>query len=145
VRTASFLTDRNLRPDLWPAGDPRPWKAVGPFGDIDSGPTKNFILARRDDPKIAPIFQLACAKRPAEELYDLAGDPHQVHNVAADTRYAQTLRELRGSLDGWMKDTADPRATAGGAYDAFDKYPYYGGGPDNAMESKPAAGGTRDR
>lgn len=138
VRTAQYLYVRNVCPDLWPAGDPQTWKAVGPFGDIDSGPSKNFILARRDDPTVAPFFQLACAKRPAEELYDLTTDPHQIHNVAADAKYAESLKVLRASLDGWMKDTADPRATAGGAYDAFDKYPYYGGGPGDAMESRPA-------
>ena len=42
VRTGRFLYVRNLRPDLWPAGDPQFWKAVGPFGDIDGGPSKDL-------------------------------------------------------------------------------------------------------
>ena len=137
LREEKFLYVRNLAPDLWPAGDPQTWKAVGPFGDIDPGPTKRIIVSQRDDPKVAPLFQLACARRPAEELYDLEKDPHQVNNVAADPAYAQQLQRLRGEMDEWMKQTADPRAEAGGEYDAFDKYPYFGGGPDNAMESRP--------
>src|SRR6185437_6545925 len=44
VRTDKFLYIQNLRPDLFPAGDPQMWKAVGPFGDIDPGPTKSFLL-----------------------------------------------------------------------------------------------------
>ena len=143
LRTERFLYVRNLRPDLWPAGDPQVWKAVGPFGDIDPGPTKALVLSRRDDAAVAPFFRLACAKRPAEELYDLEKDPHQVKDVAADAAYAGTLKQLRTEMDDWVNRTADPRATAGGDNDAFDKYPYYGGGPDNAMESRPRP--ARDR
>ena len=137
LRTDQFLYVRNLRPDLWPAGDPHMWKAVGPFGDIDPGPTKALVLTGREDATLAPFYQLACAKRPAEELYDLAKDPHQVRNVAGDAAYGAELQQLRRDMDRWMTDTADPRAQAGGAYDAFDKYPYYGGNAQGTMESRP--------
>ena len=30
--------------------------AVGPFGDIDGGPSKDVVIGRRDDPKIARFF-----------------------------------------------------------------------------------------
>lgn len=145
LRTDRYLYVRNLRPDLWPAGDPQVWKAVGPFGDIDPGPTKALILSQRDDLKMAPFFRLACAKRPSDELYDLAKDPHQVVNVATDPAYADALQQLRRDADEWMQQTHDPRGTAGGGYDAFDKYPYFGGGPDNAMESRPRAPSPRVR
>ena len=137
LRNDEFLYVRNLAPDLWPAGDPQVWKAVGPFGDIDPGPTKATLLNGREAPAITPLFNLACGKRPAEELYDLEKDPHQVKNVAADPAYAPTLDRLRKEMDGWMKRTNDPRAEAGAGGDAFDRYPYFGGGPDNAMESRP--------
>lgn len=137
LRTERYLYVRNLRPDLWPAGDPQVWKAVGPFGDIDPGPTKALILSQRDDPKTATFFRLACAKRAGEELYDLAKDPNQVVNVAADPAYAGALQQMRRDTDEWMKQTKDPRSDTGGDYDAFDQYPYFGGGPDNAMESRP--------
>ena len=127
IRTERFLYLRNLKPDLWPAGDPTFWKAVGPFGDIDGGPTKTFLLEHKDDLTVANFFQAACGKRPGEELYDLENDPYSLHSVADYPQYAAQLKDLREQTHKWMTDTADPRATAGGAYDAFDKYPYTGG------------------
>jgi N-sulfoglucosamine sulfohydrolase len=124
VRTREFLYIRNLRPDRWPAGDPEQYVAVGPFGDIDGGPTKSLLLDRRDDPAIARFFSLATAKRPAEELYDLRSDPGQIVNVAGEPRFGSTRKELRASLDKWMRDTGDPRATSDA--DPWDRYPYYG-------------------
>lgn len=66
---------------------------------------------------------MSFAKRPAEELYDLAKDPHQIVNVASHAEYADAKKQLRARLDEWMKTTADPRAS--GDTDVFDKYPYY--------------------
>jgi N-sulfoglucosamine sulfohydrolase len=125
VRTRDFLYIRNFRPDRWPAGDPEKWKSVGPFGDCDGSPSKDFILAHRDDPQIARFFQLCFAKRPAEELYDLTKDPHQILNVADRPGYAAAQKKLRRTLDKWMKRTKDPRATSDD--DRWDHYPY--GGP----------------
>jgi arylsulfatase A-like enzyme len=125
IRTKGFVYIRNFEPDLWPAGDPKMWVGVGDFGDIDTGPSKTLILSRRDDPKIKPFFDLATAKRPAEELYDPSKDPWELHNVADDPHYAQTKKKLRDKLDAWMKKTADPRAT-NPHDDRWDKY-YYAG------------------
>lgn len=124
IRTADFLYIRNYRPDRWPAGDPELHFAVGPFGDIDGGPTKTLLLERRRDAAISRFFELATAKRPAEELYDLRKDPDQLVNVAADPGYAKTIGQLRSDLAAWQRSTADPRATADD--DRWDKYPYYG-------------------
>ena len=124
VRTKDFLYVRNFRPDRWPAGDPVMWKAVGAYGDVDESPTKSFIAARASETNIAKFFELAFAKRPAEELYDLAKDPGQTNNVAGHAAYAAAQKQLGGQLDAWMKQTGDPRAGGGG--DEFDKYPYFG-------------------
>ncbi|MFN7930276.1 MAG: sulfatase [Blastocatellia bacterium] len=126
IRTREFLYIRNLRPDRWPAGDPEAYFAVGAYGDIDGGPTKDLLLARKDDAAIANFFNLACAKRPAEELYDLRADPGELHNVAADKKYASAKQKLRAALDKWMQTTADPRANQATDSDAFDRYPYFG-------------------
>ncbi|HLX60430.1 MAG TPA: sulfatase [Planctomycetota bacterium] len=127
IRTNEFLYIRNLALERWPAGDPKRWKSVGPFGDIDGGPTKEVVLSGEDEKNIIPkFFKLACEKRPAEELYDLAKDPNQLTNVAADPAYQDAKRQLRARLDKWQADTNDPRAK--GWTDAFDKYPY--NGPD---------------
>ncbi len=127
IRTREFLYIRNLRPQLWPAGDPEREGAMGVFGDIDASPTKQLLLDRRDDPAIARFFRLACEKRPAEELYDLAADPDELNNLADKPEFADAKRRLRTDLDRWMKDAADPRAAGEDA--RWDNYPYYGGGP----------------
>jgi N-sulfoglucosamine sulfohydrolase len=132
VRTREYFYIRNLRPDRWPAGDPETYFAVGPFGDIDGGPTKDVVLDRRANAAIAPFFALATAKRPAEELYVLSSDPHQLRNVAGDSAHAAALASLRLTLDAWMRETGDPRATTDD--DRWETYPYYGG---------PAAAETR--
>jgi len=123
VRTKQFLYIRNLRPDRWAAGDPELYWSVGPYGDVDGSPTKELILARKDEPTMKEFYQLNFAKRPAEELYDLAKNPHQIVNVADLAEYADAKKQLRARLERWMKDTADPRAA--GDTDVFDKYPYY--------------------
>ena len=124
IRTVDYLYIRNFRSDRWPAGDPEKYVAVGPFGDIDGGPSKSLLMDRQTDPAIAPFFQLATAKRPAEELYDLRKDPHQVQNVAGQPAHSAAQQRLRADLDRWMRDTADPRATADD--DRWDGFPYYG-------------------
>jgi arylsulfatase A-like enzyme len=122
VRTREHLYIRNFRPDRWPAGDPD-WPAE-PFRDIDGfgSPTKAHLLDHRSDPAIAPLFALACDKRPAEELYDLRADPDQLTNVAGRPEHGATLRRLRARLSRWMRATADPRGRVDD--DAFDSYEY---------------------
>jgi len=134
VRTKQFLYIRNLRPDRWPAGDPEKWMAVGRYGDVDDSPTKNFILDRREEPGMRKFHDLAFAKRPPEELYDLEKDPSQVNNVAGRPEYAAAQAPLRAALDRWMKETADPRAE--GETDVWDGYPYTGGAAKKAPAAK---------
>jgi N-sulfoglucosamine sulfohydrolase len=124
IRTADYLYIRNFRPNRWPAGDPQMVFSVGPFGDIDGGPTKSLVIDRQDDAAIARYFRLATAKRPAEELYDLRKDPDQLENVAGRAAYADAQRRLRQQLDSWLRETGDPRATTDD--DRWDRFPYYG-------------------
>ncbi len=124
IRTADYLYIHNYRSDRWPAGDPETYFAVGPFGDIDGGPAKDLLLDRRADPPIARFFALATAKRPAEELFDLKKDPHQLVNVAVEPAYAQTRARLERALEAWQRSTGDPRLDTDD--DRWDGYPYYG-------------------
>jgi hypothetical protein len=126
IRTRDFLYIRNLRPDRWPAGDPREGQdPKRPFGDCDDGPTKNYILDHRNEPGIKIYFDLCFGKRPAEELYDLKSDPSQTNNVADRVEYSSAQKQLRSQLDSWMKETGDPRAANDD--DHWDKYPYFSG------------------
>src|SRR5262249_19881594 len=126
VRTADYLYVRNLRPDRWPAGDPELHFAVGPFGDIDGGPTKDEVLKLQGGEEGDSLFALCCGKRPAEELYDLKKDPHEINNVADRPEYAKVKAQLRTELDRWMASTGDPRAAKDGGDDRWDKFHYYG-------------------
>lgn len=81
------------------------------------------MLDHRDDPQVRRFFEMACAKRPAEELYELRTDPDQFKNLAGDVAHAQAKQRLRSQLDEWMSSTADPRAT-NPTTDEFDKYLY---------------------
>ena len=125
IRTQDFLYLWNQRPDRWPAGDPKAWHAVGDYGDVDGSPAKEFILANASNPEMKLFMAWNFDKRPAEELYDLRSDPHQLHNLADDTAHAAMKQQLRARVEAWMRDTADPRVDP--AYDAWDTYPYFGG------------------
>ncbi len=46
-------------------------------------------------------------KRPAEELYDMEKDPHQINNLADDPKYAGELKRHRDLLAAWIKETGD--------------------------------------
>jgi uncharacterized sulfatase len=134
VRTHQFHYIRNLRPDLWPAGDPDHLEnSVGPYADVDGSPTKSEILDRQNEPQIAPYFQATFAKRPAEELYDVTKDPGEMHNLAGKPEYAEVQKQLRAELDHWMAATGDPRAM--GETDFWDKC-FYAGSRKKATDKK---------
>jgi arylsulfatase A-like enzyme len=127
VRTERYLYIRNLRPDRWPAGDPETYFAVGPYGDIDGGPTKDILLrGKLSTARWGRLFELACGKRPAEEFYDCQHDPWELQNLADEPQFAAIKAGLRRALDQWMEETADPRATPSGGNDRWDKFPYFG-------------------
>ncbi|MEO1998014.1 MAG: hypothetical protein ABGZ17_22375, partial [Planctomycetaceae bacterium] len=126
MRTAEFLFILNYEPDRWPAGDPDAAvcaRAI-PFGEVDSSPTKQLLMDRSAVPEFQRFHELAFAKRPAEELYDLKQDAGQLRNLAADPKYTTTRNRLRGRLEQYLIATEDPRAQGRDA--PWDFYPYYG-------------------
>lgn len=126
LRTKEHHYIRNLRPDAWPAGDPEKWKAVGAFGDVDGGPMKEQIIARRDQ-DLAKFFRIAFEKRPARELYDIAKDPFEMENLAE--KHPELCERLEAEMVKWLQETGDPRAVDGklnGEDARWDKYPYFG-------------------
>ncbi|MES2694621.1 MAG: sulfatase, partial [Verrucomicrobiota bacterium] len=146
LRTKDFLYIRNFKPERWPMGDPLglgAGEAAPGFDsllkntdvtmrDLDMGLTKAWLFTHRNDPAVKPLFELTLGKRPADELYDLRKDPHQMKNVASDPAYVATTTQLRERLMGVLKETHDPRLE-----DAFDRPPY--------VESKPDATGARGK
>jgi len=65
--------------------------------------------AAQTDPQAAAILKRYHA-RPAEELYDLASDPHEQRNAGGIPEHAEQLAALRSDLDGWMKSQGDQQA-----------------------------------
>ena len=45
--------------------------------------------------------------RPAEELYDITSDPHELNNLAEDAAHQETVERMRTRLDKWMTDSGD--------------------------------------
>jgi hypothetical protein len=140
IRTREFLYVRNFNPNRWPAGDPDGLQKSGaqPFtfeelasqtfktlADIDAGPAKAYMVLHRTDPDVAPLYELAAGKRPERELYDLAKDPLQMHNVAGVGNYADIVKALDVHLMTELKASGDPRAHSGG--EEFDAYIWYQG------------------
>jgi uncharacterized sulfatase len=79
------------------------------FGDLDASPTKAWVVTHREE---APeMFQFAVGLRPGEELYDIAGDPHCMNNLADDPKHADIRRSLRERLMKELRQTGDPRVS----------------------------------
>ena len=126
IRTESFLYIYNFEPSRWPSGSPDPAVCARsiPFGEVDSSPTKTFLMENRNRYGIAKLAELAFGMRPAEELYDLVSDPHQIVNVAGSREFADVQVSLRDRLFHHLRETQDPRVVGGEV--EWDFYPYYG-------------------
>ncbi len=126
IRTADYLYIRNHTPERWPAGNPdRQFCARDiPFGEVDSSPTKTLLMDNRGKPGFKRFYDLAFAKRPAEELYDLEKDPGQIVNLAGKAEYGEIRQKLASQLSDYLTQTGDPRALGKDA--PWDYYPYYG-------------------
>ncbi|MFD2160104.1 sulfatase [Rubritalea tangerina] len=123
IRTHQFLYIHNFKPNRWPAGAPVGEKRSN-YADIDDSPTKSFILKHKDDSKYSQFYQLACAKRPQDELYDLSNDPHQINNIAHKPQFQNTLKTLKNQLFEKLTTTGDLRMTNHG--DQYENWPYLG-------------------
>ncbi|MEM7011837.1 MAG: sulfatase [Verrucomicrobiota bacterium] len=126
IRTADYLYIHNFEPTRWPSGSPDPTVCARsiPYGEIDSAPTKTFMMEHRNKHGVAHLAELAFGMRPAEELYNLKDDPHQMVNLAGSIGMEEKQMALRERLFDHLKTTKDPRVI-GGAVD-WDYYPYYG-------------------
>ena len=129
IRTPDYLYIINFKPDRYPLGDPYRLNSNNPptaeeiteetrvtLPDEDAGPAKAWLVGQRNNPKWQPLYNLAYAKRPREELYDLKSDPHEVKNVAQDPRYASARADLERRLLAELRRTGDPRLIDDGKF-----------------------------
>ena len=89
---------------------------------MDASPTKTWLVAHWKDAAWRWYEDLAFAKRPGEQLYDLAADPDQVKNLADDPAYAAKKRDLSARLMKTLVAAGDPRVTGDGA--TYDRAPF---------------------
>lgn len=99
VRTANFKYIRNFLPN-------RPYLQPCAYKDA-----KSILIALRewkDAGKLNEVQLLHFSEtRPAEELYDLRNDPHEIHNLATNPAHQDRLHFMRRRLDQWMEQTGD--------------------------------------
>jgi N-sulfoglucosamine sulfohydrolase len=99
VRDVRFRYIRNFHPEL-PYAQPirymddspimRDWRRLAAEGKL-TGPSALFF---------AP-------KKPVEELYDLDADRDEIHNLAGEAQYQDTLARMRAELERWQAETHD--------------------------------------
>jgi len=116
IKTDKYLYSHNYKTNRWPAGDPE----YG-YNNCDDSPTKTYITNLKEGDPEYKYYMLSFGKRPSDELFDIETDPDCVHNLAADTKYASTIQNLKNQMDEVLVMQKDPRALGNG--DVFDYYP----------------------
>jgi arylsulfatase A-like enzyme len=111
-----MLYIHNFESTRWPAGNPE----TG-YPNTDASPTKTEVLNSRTAAPEQPYWKLSFGKRPEEELYDIAGDPDCMKNLADDPGYAERKEALKAQLMDELTAQQDPRARGNGG--VFENYP----------------------
>lgn len=126
IRTKEFLYIYNFESNRWPSGSPDSSVCARalPFGEIDSSPTKTFLMEHRQEHGIAELAELAFGMRPTEELYELSADSYQKRNLAGRVNFLEIQSSMRAELFEHLRNTKDPRVVGGDVL--WDYYPYYG-------------------
>ena len=71
-------------------------------------PTMQTLLALHEQDKLNEAqVQWFRQNKPKEELFDTVNDPHELHNLAADPKYAPELKRFRAVLAQWLERTGD--------------------------------------
>lgn len=144
IRSKDYLLTWNLKPERWPAGAPQRivagttdelWPMYGidekgihesdwAFTDIDAAPTKSYIIENMNNEKVRSFFDLALAKRPEFEMFNIKNDPFCLNNLAGNTDFADVEKEMISVLLEELKKSEDPRIV-GPDKEVFDSYIRY--------------------
>ncbi|HZE97505.1 MAG TPA: sulfatase [Planctomycetota bacterium] len=109
VRDARHRYIRNFTPE-------RPFLQANQYKEKDY-PVWNLLKELHAQGRLTPEQEFLCAPTmPAEELYDLDQDPHEIRNLAAAPEHQETLRRLSGVLEKWIGETHDQ----GGVFEPGD-------------------------
>jgi arylsulfatase A-like enzyme len=100
VRDARYRYIRNFTPE-------RPFLQPNDYKER-SYPVWNLLKELNAKRQLTPVQAVLCAPTmPADELFDLDGDPHEIKNLAGLPEHRQTLERLRSALEEWIRKTGD--------------------------------------
>ena len=100
VRDARYRYIRNFTPD-------RPFLQANEYKEKQY-PVWNLLKQLHAEGKLTPAQDALCAPTlPAEELYDLEQDPHEIRNLATSTEHEPVLKRLRSVLEKWIEESND--------------------------------------
>jgi N-sulfoglucosamine sulfohydrolase len=102
VRDARYRYIRTFNPEV-PFFAPNAYKAR-------QYPAWNLIQELAKGNQLDPIQAvLAAPTQPAEQLFDLTEDPHEIRNLVASTKpeHVAALTRLRAELESWIVRTDD--------------------------------------
>jgi N-sulfoglucosamine sulfohydrolase len=105
LRSAEWKYIRNLHPEFY----------YGTHVDLvqaSDGYFGSWVTKAKNDPAAAALVK-RYHERPAEELYDLTTDPHEMKNLATERAHAGRLAAMRAQVDAWMKEQGDGGKTFG--------------------------------
>jgi hypothetical protein len=96
---AAYEPKRSARTERWKYIRRFDGRTTAVLPNCDDGLSKQLWLKNG--------WQTEPLERP-EDLFDLMFDPCEQNNLAGDPAHAAVLRDMRGRLDGWMRQTNDP-------------------------------------
>lgn len=113
-----WLYVRNYEVERWPAGNP-----ITGYMNTDGSPTKTVLLeGNREGSEIARAFwEKSFGKRPEEEFYHVAVDPHCLVNLASELDHEDHKNAMRDLMEAELSKQEDPRMEGNGSI--FDNYP----------------------
>ncbi len=144
ITSLDYLLIWNIKPDLWPAGDPQRIKpdtenellplfgldengkhhSDWAFTDVDASPTKSFLVENMTNNTVKRFFDLAFDKRQEFELFDVRNDPYNLRNLYGNPAYANIQQRLQNRLEQVLQESNDPR-WVGPDKNIFDSYLRY--------------------
>jgi N-sulfoglucosamine sulfohydrolase len=99
VRDKRYKYIRNFHPEL---------SRAQPIASLEETPTMRVWRRLHAEGRLnGPHSLFFAPTKPAEELYDLDTDPHEIKNLADSPEHQRKLTQLRSTLDQWIAETKD--------------------------------------
>ena len=99
VRDRRYKYIRNFMPQK-PYAQPIPYRDKMPI-------MKEWRRLNAEGKLTAPQRLFFRETKPAEELYDIVSDPHEINNLAESPAHREVIERMRGVLAEWIKKTGD--------------------------------------